>query len=86
MVPYLAKKWTSQAIIWMSYPHARSRLTHLQAQVSGTCEAGLFLLPGLLSFQERTEICILSQRFHFQNFCKLFKILKHGRSLKMIQV
>ena len=39
MVPYLAKKWTSQAIIWMSYPHAHSRLTHLQAQVSGTCEA-----------------------------------------------
>ena len=39
MVPYLAKKWTSQLIIWMFYPHPRSRLTLLQAQVSGACEA-----------------------------------------------
>ena len=39
MVPHLAKKRTSQVIIWMFYPHPHSRLTHRQAQVSGTCEA-----------------------------------------------
>ena len=65
--------------------HLRSTLM-LSPRPLFSCEAGLFLPPGLLSFQERTEICILSKRFHFQNFCKLFKILKHGRSLEMIHV
>lgn len=46
MVSYLAKKWTSQAIIWMSYSHARSHLTHLQAQVSGTCGAAQLVEMG----------------------------------------
>ena len=46
MVLHLAKKWTPQVIIWMFYPHPRSHLTHLQAQVSGTCEAAQLVEMG----------------------------------------
>lgn len=41
-----------------------------------SCGNGVFLLPGLLRFEEKIQVCILSKIFQFLKFCKLLQILK----------
>lgn len=47
-----------------------------------SCGNGVFLLPGLLSFEEKIQMCILSKSFQYLKFCKLLKILKNCGSWK----
>lgn len=50
----------------------RSRLLFISRPLL-LCENGVFLVPGLLSFQN-LEIHILNKNFQFLSFCKLLKI------------